>query len=62
MATLAARLIAALLGWSEPPSLGPGTSTGHGHVWERLDGVKARCGGTGVCPVCRADAILWPPG
>ena len=33
----------------------PGTNTGHGHVWERPDGVKARCGGTILCGVCQSD-------
>ena len=32
-----------------------GTNTGHGHVWTRPDGVKARCGGPGMCSVCSAD-------
>jgi hypothetical protein len=34
----------------------PGTNTGHGHVWERPDGKKARCGGEGLCSQCKADA------
>ena len=43
-----------------------GTNTGHGHVWERPDGLKARCGGPGMCRVCAADqadfrAGLIPP-
>lgn len=33
----------------------PGTNTGHGHVWERPDGVKARCGGPGLCKLCSKD-------
>lgn len=33
----------------------PGTNTGHGHVWERPDGIKARCGGPGICPECSSD-------
>ncbi len=33
-----------------------GTNTGHGHVWERPDGEKARCGGPGMCPECNRDA------
>ena len=33
----------------------PGTNTGHGHVWPRPDGVKARCGGSGLCKECSAD-------
>lgn len=32
-----------------------GTNTGHGHVWERPDGVRMRCGGPGMCAVCSAD-------
>ncbi len=36
---------------------------GHGHVHERPDGVKARCGGPGICSVCalemaQADSLL----
>lgn len=38
------------------PGYGPGTNTGHGHVWERPDGMKARCGGPGVCAKCSLDA------
>jgi hypothetical protein len=34
---------------------GPGTNTGHGHVWERPDGVKARCGGPVICAECSRD-------
>lgn len=34
----------------------PGTNTGHGHVWQRPDGVKARCGGPGLCKECSRDA------
>jgi len=34
---------------------GPGTNNGHGHVWERPDGMKARCGGPGFCSQCAAD-------
>jgi hypothetical protein len=33
----------------------PGTNTGHGHVWERPDGVKARCGGPRICKECARD-------
>lgn len=33
----------------------PGTNTGHGHVWERPDGFKARCGGPGLCKECSSD-------
>lgn len=37
----------------------PGTNTGHGHVWARPDGVKARCSGTLGCPECKADAKMY---
>lgn len=30
-------------------------NTGHGHVFKRPDGVKARCGGPGVCAECSTD-------
>lgn len=33
-----------------------GTNTGHGHVWPRPDGVKARCGGPALCKQCAFDA------
>ena len=32
-----------------------GGNTGHGHVWERPDGIKARCGGPGICAECSKD-------
>lgn len=35
-----------------------GTNTGHGHVWERPDGMKARCGGVGLCKICQADKSM----
>lgn len=36
---------------------------GHGHVVPRPDGVKARCGGTAFCKVCKAElAALENPG
>jgi hypothetical protein len=35
-----------------------GTNTGHGHVWERPDGVKARCGGPSMCTECARDQAL----
>jgi len=34
---------------------GPGSNTGHGHVWPRPDGNKARCGGISMCRECAAD-------
>jgi hypothetical protein len=33
-----------------------GANTGHGHVWERPDGAKARCGGPAICAQCALDA------
>lgn len=30
-------------------------NAGHGHVFPRPDGVRARCGGPGMCVVCSAD-------
>lgn len=35
-----------------------GTNTGHGHAWPRPDGVKARCGGPGICRECAVDAAM----
>ena len=35
---------------------GPGTNTGHGRVWERPDGMMAKCGGPGLCRQCNWDA------
>lgn len=35
----------------------PGANEGHGHVWERPDGVKARCGGPGLCKICSRDKV-----
>ena len=32
-----------------------GTNSGHGHVWKRTDGYKARCGGSGFCTQCQSD-------
>jgi len=34
----------------------PGTNEGHGHVWKRPDGMRARCGGPRICRVCAVDA------
>lgn len=36
----------------------PGTNSGHGHVWTRQDGVRARCSGPMGCPQCASDA-MW---
>lgn len=30
-------------------------NTGHGHVYPRPDGVRARCGGPALCSICGAD-------
>ena len=35
-----------------------GTNTGHGHVWARPDGVKARCGGPALCADCAMDDVM----
>lgn len=32
-----------------------GTNVGHGHVWLRPDGLKARCGGPALCSECARD-------
>lgn len=32
-----------------------GTNSGHGHVWERPDGLKAKCDGPGFCAQCSRD-------
>lgn len=37
----------------------PGRNQGHGHVFPRPDGVKARCGGPNICSVCRDDLIAY---
>lgn len=34
-------------------------NTGHGHVWTRPDGVKARCGGPSMCRECQRDQTAW---
>ena len=38
-------------------------NTGHGHVWSRPDGLKAKCGGPTICAVCAKDAasVATPP-
>ena len=33
----------------------PGSNTGHGHVYPRPDGARARCGGPALCGKCAAD-------
>lgn len=38
------------------------TDCGHGHVYPRADGVKARCGGPGLCKLCSRDAALRQKG
>lgn len=35
-----------------------GTNQGHGHVWPRPDGMKAKCGGPVLCRTCAAEASL----
>ncbi len=35
-----------------------GANKGHGHVWPRPDGAKARCGGPGICSECSRDAAM----
>lgn len=32
-----------------------GSDCGHGHVYLRADGVRARCGGPGLCSLCSID-------
>lgn len=32
-------------------------NTGHGHVYPREDGVRARCGGPGLCSECSRDLV-----
>lgn len=32
------------------------TDKGHGHIWPRPDGTKARCGGPALCVQCARDA------
>ena len=33
-------------------------NVGHGHVFARPDGRRARCGGPALCPECSKDATL----
>jgi hypothetical protein len=35
-----------------------GGNSGHGHAWSRPDGVRARCGGPGLCIECSYDQEL----
>jgi len=35
-----------------------GGNSGHGHAWARPDGVRARCGGPGMCTECSYDQQL----
>lgn len=34
---------------------GPGLNAGHGHVYPRPDGTRARCGGPALCGSCKKD-------
>ena len=34
------------------------TNDGHGPVWARPDGQRARCGGAGMCTQCSKDYSL----
>jgi hypothetical protein len=38
-------------------------NTGHGHVRQRPDGFRMRCGGPGLCAVCQREAsgVLFSP-
>jgi hypothetical protein len=40
-------------------SKGPGTNTGHGHVWRRPDKNTNRCGGIRMCTRCQQDQARW---
>jgi hypothetical protein len=39
-----------------------GGNTGHGHVFERPDGIVVRCGGPAMCKVCAADGTVKATG
>lgn len=39
-----------------------GSNTGHGHVWARPDGLRARCGGRVLCAECARDFARYPGG
>jgi len=38
---------------------GPGTNTGHGHVWVRPDNFKYYCGGPAMCADCSRDFLKY---
>lgn len=38
-----------------PTPVPPSPDCGHGHVYPRADGIRARCGGPGICPMCSID-------
>lgn len=46
--------VALVVGKKAPAEVVSG-SVGHGHVYERPDGAKARCGGPGFCQQCSQD-------
>ena len=39
-------------------SEGPGTNTGHGHIWERPEGIRMRCMPS-RCSQCQRDPKKW---
>jgi hypothetical protein len=41
-----------------PAPEGGALNVGHGHVRPRPDGMKARCGGPGICSQCSREAAL----
>lgn len=49
------RIDAALAGTADQPPVAQGLNVGHGHVFPRPDGLKARCGGPGLCVECSHD-------
>lgn len=36
---------------------GKTSDCGHGHVWPNANGMKARCGGPGLCAQCSIDKV-----